>query len=83
MTADAKALDLLDDLLTRAKAAGAGAADAVLFDSIALSHAQRLGALEVLERAKSRDIGLRVLLGNQQAFRFPNGPPRAARARPL
>ena len=68
MTADAKALDQLDDLLTRAKAAGAEAADAVLFDSIALSHAQRLGALERLEREESRDIGLRVLLGKQQAF---------------
>ena len=68
MTADAKALDPLDDLLTRAKAAGAEAADAVLFDSIALSHAQRLGALERLEREESQDIGLRVLLGKQQAF---------------
>ena len=68
MTADAQALDLLDDLLTRAKAAGAEAADAVLFDSIALAHAQRLGALERLEREESQDIGLRVLLGKQQAF---------------
>ena len=48
MTPDAKALDLLDDLLTRAKAAGAEAADAVLFDSVSLSHAQRLGELERL-----------------------------------
>ena len=68
MTADAQALDLLDDLLTRAKAAGAEAADAVLFDSIALAHAQRLGKLERLEREESQDIGLRVLLGKQQAF---------------
>jgi PmbA protein len=68
MTADANALDLLDDLLKRAKAAGAEAADAVLFDSIALAHAQRLGALERLEREESQDIGLRVLLGKQQAF---------------
>ncbi len=68
MTADIQALDLLDDLLTRAKAAGAEAADAVLFDSIALSHAQRLGALERLEREESQDIGLRVLIGKHQAF---------------
>ncbi|MEE8499274.1 MAG: TldD/PmbA family protein, partial [Kiloniellales bacterium] len=68
MTADAKALDLLDDLLSRAKAAGAEAADAVLFDSVALSHAQRLGELERLEREESQDLGLRVLLGKHQAF---------------
>ena len=42
MTADTQALDLLDDLLGRAKAAGAEAADAVVFDSIALAHARRL-----------------------------------------
>ncbi len=68
MTADAKALDLLDDLLTRAKAAGAEAADAVLFDSVSLSHAQRLGQLESLKRAESRDLGLRVLIGMHQSF---------------
>jgi len=68
MTADTKALDLLDDLLGRAKAAGAEAADAVVFDSIALAHARRLGALERLEREESQDIGLRVLLGKHQAF---------------
>jgi PmbA protein len=68
MTADTQALDLLDDLLGRAKAAGAEAADAVVFDSIALAHARRLGALERLEREESQDIGLRVLLGKHQAF---------------
>ena len=68
MTADSQALDLLDDLLGRAKAAGAEAADAVVFDSIGLAHARRLGALERLEREESQDIGLRVLLGKHQAF---------------
>jgi PmbA protein len=68
MTADQNALDLLDDLLKRAKAAGAESADAVVFDSIALAHAQRLGTLERLEREESQDIGLRVLLGKHQAF---------------
>ncbi len=68
MTADIDALDLLDDLLARAKAAGAEAADAVLFDSVSLSHARRLGELERLEREESRDLGLRVLLGKHQAF---------------
>lgn len=68
MTADSNALNLLDDLLAKAKAAGAEAADAVLFESAALSHAQRLGEMERLEREESRDLGLRVFLGRQQAF---------------
>ena len=68
MTPDGKDLDLLHDLIAKAKAGGAEAADAVLFDSISLSHAQRLGALERLEREESRDLGLRVLIGKRQAM---------------
>ncbi|MFQ6018599.1 MAG: TldD/PmbA family protein [Kiloniellaceae bacterium] len=68
MTPDGKDLDLLDGLLSKAKAAGADAGDAVIFDSVALSHAQRLGALERLEREESRDLGLRVFLGRRQAI---------------
>ena len=34
--------NLLDDLLAKAKSAGAEAADAVLFEGASLSHAQRL-----------------------------------------
>ena len=65
---DNAALDLLGDLIRRARAAGADAADAVLVQSAALSHARRLGKLEKLERAESRDLGLRVLIGRQQAI---------------
>ena len=65
MTADA--LNLLDDLIGKAKAKGADGADAVLFESASLSHAQRLGKLERLEREESRDLGLRVFLGRCQA----------------
>ncbi len=68
MTDTGTDLDLLGDLLAKAKAAGAEAADAVLFDSVSLSHARRLGELERLERAESRDLGLRVFLGHRQAF---------------
>jgi hypothetical protein len=68
MTPDGKDLDLLHDLIAKAKAAGAEAADAVIFDSISLAHAQRLGALERLEREESRDLGLRVLIGKRQAI---------------
>ena len=62
------ALNYLDDLLKRAKAAGAEAADALLVHAAALSHAQRLGALERLEREESQDLGLRVLIGRRQAI---------------
>ena len=57
----------LDDLVRRAVAAGADAADAVLFESANLSVAQRLGASEGIERAESQDIGLRVFRGRRQA----------------
>ena len=61
-------LDLLTDLLARAKRAGADDADAVYFESASLSVAQRLGQSEKLERSESRDLGLRVLIGRQQAM---------------
>ncbi|HUI19098.1 MAG TPA: TldD/PmbA family protein [Alphaproteobacteria bacterium] len=64
----AEALDLLATLLARAKRAGADAADALFVESAALSHAQRLGNVEKLERAESRDLGLRVLIGRRQAI---------------
>jgi len=59
---------LLDSLLKRAKAQGADAAEAMLVRGVALSHAQRLGKAERLEREESRDLGLRVLIGHSQAF---------------
>lgn len=65
--AQAEALNMLDDLIKRARARGADAADALLVDSVSLSHAQRLGNPERLERAESQDLGLRVLVGRRQA----------------
>lgn len=61
-------LSLLEDLIRRARAAGADAADALLVEGTALSVAHRLGTLERLERAESADIGLRVLIGGRQAL---------------
>jgi PmbA protein len=63
-----QALDLLTDLIAKARARGADAADAVLVGSVALSNAQRLGELERLEREESQDLGLRVLVGRRQAL---------------
>src|SRR5947207_2144947 len=64
----ANAIDLLQDLLDKALKAGADAADAVLFEGASLSHARRLGKTEKLERSEGQDLGLRVLVGKQQAI---------------
>ena len=66
--AEQNALDLLDDLIGRARAAGADAADAVAFESASLSASCRLGVPEDVQRAESRDLGLRVFIGKRQAF---------------
>jgi PmbA protein len=60
-------LDLLEDLIRRAKAAGADAADAVLVAGSSVSVQRRLGRTEHLERAEGRDLGLRVFVGQRVA----------------
>jgi PmbA protein len=62
------AIDLLNDLVAKAKKAGADAADAVAVAGTSLSHTRRLGKTEKLERSESQDLGLRVLIGKQQAI---------------
>jgi PmbA protein len=61
-------LNLIHDLITRARAAGADAADAVLVSSTSLGVQRRLGRTEQLERSESRDLGLRVFVGNRSAI---------------
>jgi PmbA protein len=61
-------LTLLDDCISRARKAGADAADALAFDSQSLSIARRLDKPERLERSESRDLGLRVFVGQRQAM---------------
>ena len=61
-------IDLLHDLIGRAKTAGTDAADAILVHGTSLSYDQRLGEIEKLEREESADIGLRVLVGKRQAM---------------
>jgi PmbA protein len=58
---------LLDDLLTRAKQAGATSADALLVRSTSLSVSVRTGKVEHIERSESTDLGLRVFKGHKQA----------------
>jgi len=61
-------LDLLSDLIARARTAGADAADAVLVSGTSLSVARRLGKTEHVERAEGQDLGLRVFIGRQAAI---------------
>lgn len=66
--ADDHGLNLLDDLIKKAIARGADAADALFSQSRSLSHSCRMGKLENLERDESRDLGLRVFKGKRQAL---------------
>ncbi|MDB5409155.1 MAG: putative peptidase PmbA-like [Rhodospirillales bacterium] len=72
------ALNILDDLIARARRAGADAADAVLFEGTSIAHAQRLGKTEKLERSESYDLGLRILVGKCQAMVSSNDRSAAA-----
>ena len=58
---------LVQKLIDAAKGQGADAADAMLTHSISMSHSQRLGETEKLEREESQDLSLRVFLGHKQA----------------
>lgn len=61
-------LSLLSDLIARARAAGADAADAVLVSGTSLSIQRRLGKTEHIERSEGQDLGLRVFLGQRAAI---------------
>jgi len=60
-------LDLLQDLIGRARAAGADAADAVLVAGRHLAVQRRLGKTEHVERSEGQDLGLRVFVGAKAA----------------
>jgi PmbA protein len=64
----AQRIDLLQDVIARARKAGSDAADAVFFDSTSLQVSWRLGKPEDLERSESQDLGLRVFVGRRQAI---------------
>ncbi len=68
MTGPDRNIDLLSDLLARARRAGADAADAMLVESAGQSATWRLGKLEQVERAEGTDLGLRVFVGRRQAI---------------
>ena len=61
-------INLLSDLVAKAKKAGADAADAIAVAGTSLAHTRRLGKTEKLERSEGQDLGLRVFVGKQQAM---------------
>ncbi|HEY5070949.1 MAG TPA: TldD/PmbA family protein [Caulobacteraceae bacterium] len=58
---------LLEDLVAKAKALGADAAEGAFAERQSLSVTVRLGALEEVEREESQDLGLRVFIGRRHA----------------
>ena len=60
--------DVARELVARARAAGARAADAVVTESEGLAVGVRLGEVEKLKRARRRRAGLRVLVGDSTAI---------------
>jgi len=63
----AQDLELLQDLIGRARKAGADHADAVLFRAASLEVSYRLGKPEDVQRSEARDLGLRVFIGQRPA----------------
>ena len=62
------AQETLEKLIASSRAAGADAADALFVESVSSSVSYRLGKLEDAERAESKDLGLRVFVGQKVAF---------------
>jgi PmbA protein len=60
-------LDITADLIARARAKGADAADAMMAQGLSLEANVRLGNLEDVERSEGSDLGLRVFVGRSQA----------------
>jgi PmbA protein len=58
---------LMDMLLTRARDAGADAADGIVMGGHGHSVSVRMGAVEAIERSEGRDISLRVFVGQRNA----------------
>lgn len=69
---------LLHQLVDDALKAGADAAEAVGSQSASLSVEVRLGQVEEVERSESRDLGLRVFVGQSQAVVSGSGASPAA-----
>ena len=60
-------LDTLSDLIRRARAAGADAADAVIVSATSISVQRRMRKTEQVVRSEGHDLGLRVFVGGRSA----------------
>ena len=60
--------DKLADLVKKAQKSGADHVDAVFFSGKSSSVTWRLGKLEDIERSENSDLGLRVIIGKNQAI---------------
>ncbi len=60
--------DRMADLIKKAQKAGAEQADAVFFTGISRSVSWRMGKLEDIEGSENADLGLRVIIGKNQAI---------------
>lgn len=60
--------DRLADLVAKAKKAGADQADAVYFTGQSNAVSWRLGNMEDIEHSENSDLGLRVIIGKNQAI---------------
>ncbi len=58
---------IADSVLAKARAQGADAADAIILESESTSASCRMGSVEDIERSESRDLGLRVFVGQSVA----------------
>ena len=58
---------ILEQLINKAKNAGADTADALFMENRSLSVTQRLGKPESIERSEDQDLGLRVFVGKRNA----------------
>jgi len=58
----------LEDIIKKAKNAGADEADALIAEGMSMGVSWRCGALESLEHSEGADLGLRVLFGKRQAI---------------
>ena len=61
-------VERLSDLIAKARAAGADAADALLVTGASVSVQRRLGRTEQLERSEQQDLGLRVFVDGRSAI---------------
>ena len=62
-------LDITSQAVDYAIQQGADAADAVIIESSDISYRHRMGSAESIEKAETKDIGIRVFIGDKKGYR--------------